>query len=107
MVYKLLNGLAPDYLAERFANRSSITNCTLRDTSGKLAIPQARTDYSKNSFSYSGAVLWNPLPIVNYDKLALYKNLSLIFATCFDNLNIARHSWKTGICIRIILLFVI
>ena len=62
MVYKSLNGLAPDYLAELFIDRSNITNYTLRDTSGKLAIPQPRTDYLKNSFSYSGAVLWNLLP---------------------------------------------
>ena len=62
MVYKSLNGLAPDYLAEMFIDRSNITNYTLRDTSGKLAIPQPRTDYLKNSFSYSGAVLWNSLP---------------------------------------------
>ena len=62
MVYKSLNGLAPDYLAEMFIDRSNITNYTLRDTSGKLAIPQPRTDYLKNSFSYCGAVLWNSLP---------------------------------------------
>ena len=62
MVYKSLNGLAPDYLAEMFIDPSNITNYTLRDTSGKLAIPQPRTDYLKNSFSYSGAVLWNSLP---------------------------------------------
>ena len=30
---------------------------------GKLAIPQPHTNYMKNSFSYSGAVLWNSLPI--------------------------------------------
>ena len=59
MVHKSLNGLAPDYLAEMFVDRSNITNYTLRDTSGKLAIPQPQTDYLKNSFSYSGAVLWN------------------------------------------------
>ena len=62
MVYKSLNSPAPDYLAEMFIDRSNITNYTLRDSSGKLAIPQPRTDYIKNSFSYSGAVLWNSLP---------------------------------------------
>ena len=62
MVYKSLNGLASDYLAEMFVDRSNITNYTLRDTSGKLAIPQSWTDYLKNSFSYSGAVVWNSLP---------------------------------------------
>ena len=62
MVYKSLNGLAPDYLSEIFVDRSSIANYSLRDTSGKLALPQPRTNYLKNSFGYSGAVLWNSLP---------------------------------------------
>ena len=51
MVYKSVNGLAPDYLSEMFVDRSNITNYTLRDTTGKLAIPQPRTNYLKNSFS--------------------------------------------------------
>ena len=36
MVYKSLNGLAPDYLRHMFIDRSSITNYSLRDTEGKL-----------------------------------------------------------------------
>ena len=35
---------------------------SLRDTESKLAIPLPRTNFMKNSFSYSGAVLWNSLP---------------------------------------------
>ena len=62
MVYKSLNGLAPDYLRPMFIDRSSITNYSLRDTEGKLAVPKPRTNYLKNSFGYSGAVLWNSLP---------------------------------------------
>ena len=62
MVYKCLNDLAPDYLSEMFVDRSSITNYALRDTSNKLALPLPRTNYLKNSFSYSGAILWNSLP---------------------------------------------
>lgn len=62
MVYKSLNGLAPEYLAQLLVHRSSVTNYTLRDTSGKLALPQPHTNYLKNSFSYSGAVLWTSLP---------------------------------------------
>ena len=62
MVYKALNGLTPDYLTQMFTERSRITNYTLRDTGDKLALPQARTNDLKDSFSYSGAVLWNSLP---------------------------------------------
>ena len=57
----------PDYLSSKFVDRSSVSNYSLRDTEGKLAIPQPHTNYiyiyMKNSFSYSGAVLWNSLPI--------------------------------------------
>ena len=63
MVYKSLNGLAPDYLRSKFVDRSSLTNYSLRDTESKLAIPLPRTNFMKNSFSYSGAVLWNSLPV--------------------------------------------
>ena len=61
LVYKALNGLAPDYLAQMFTERSRITYYTLRDTGDKLALPQARTNYLKDSISYRGAVLWNSL----------------------------------------------
>ena len=60
MVYKSLNGLAPNYLSSKFIQRSEVI--ILRDSDGKLAIPLPRTNYYKNSFSYSGAVLWNSLP---------------------------------------------
>ena len=49
MVYKLLN----DYLSSKFVDRSSVSNYSLRDTEGKLAIPQPHTNYMKNTFSYS------------------------------------------------------
>ena len=65
MVYKSLNGLAPNYLSSRFIQRSDVvTAYNLRDSDGKLAIPLPRTNYMyyKNSFGYSGAVLWNSLP---------------------------------------------
>ena len=62
MVYKSLNGLAPNYLFSKFILRSDvITSYNLRDSDNKLAIPLPRTNYYKNSFGYSGAVLWNSL----------------------------------------------
>jgi hypothetical protein len=63
MVYKCLNGLAPDYMHSMFTDRECVTSVQLRDTENKLAVPMPRTNYLKNSFSYSGAVLWNSLPI--------------------------------------------
>ena len=43
-----------------FSPSESVYN--LRDSCGKLYVPKPRTDYSKRSFSYSGASLWNGLP---------------------------------------------
>lgn len=63
MVYKSLNGLAPEYLRSKFVDRCSMLNYSLRDTAGKIAVPLPRTNFRKNSFSYNGAVLWNSLPV--------------------------------------------
>ena len=62
MVHKSLNGIAPDYMRSMFIDRESVTSIQLRDSEGKLTVPMPRTTYLK-SFSYSGAVLWNSLPI--------------------------------------------
>lgn len=63
MAYKSLNGLIPNYLSSKFIQRSDvITSYILRDSENKLAIPLPRTNYYKNSFGYSGAILWNSLP---------------------------------------------
>jgi len=60
MVFKSLHGLAPEYLCSKFERRQNHYN--LRDSENKLKVPLPRTNYYKNSFSYSGAVLWNSLP---------------------------------------------
>jgi len=62
VVYKSVDGLAPDYLKSMFTDRSAISTYSLRNCDGKLAIPLLRTNFLKNSLSYSGAVLWNSLP---------------------------------------------
>ena len=36
----------------------------LRDPESKLNIPKPGTNYLKNSFSYTGAVIWNSLSVV-------------------------------------------
>ena len=61
MVYKSLNGLAPEYLSSKFVKRNE-TSYSLRDSVNKLFVPFPRTNFMKNSFSYSGAVLCNSLP---------------------------------------------
>ena len=60
-VFKSLNGLAPEYLTSKFVTRN-VSNYALRDSANKLVVPFPRINYMKNSFSYSGATLWNSLP---------------------------------------------
>ena len=61
MVYKSLNRLPIEFMRSMFIFRDTVYS--LRDAEGKLNIPKPRTNYSKNSFSYTGAVLWNSLPV--------------------------------------------
>ena len=62
MVYKTLNDLVPGYLSSKFVKRYE-TRYSIRDPVNKVIVPFPRTlNFMKNSFSYSGAVLWNSLP---------------------------------------------
>ena len=51
LMYKILNGLQPEYLRDQFVYRSDVTQTCfkLRDTINKLALPLPRTDYLKKS----------------------------------------------------------
>lgn len=60
LVYKSVLGLTPDYFCSKFERQE--TAYILRDSKKKLNVPMPRTNYYKNSFSYSGATLWNSLP---------------------------------------------
>ena len=57
MFYESLNDLVPGYLS-KFVKRYE-TRYSLRDSVNKLIVPFPRTNFVKNSFSYSGAFLWN------------------------------------------------
>ena len=61
MVYKSLNDLSPGYLSSKFVKQYE-TRYYLRDSVNKQIFPFPRTDFTRNSFSYSGAVLWISLP---------------------------------------------
>ena len=62
IVYKSINGLAPQYLRNLF-NRNSFDNAySLRNTTTDLKIPKKMSNNGQKSFSYRGAKLWNSLP---------------------------------------------
>ena len=52
LMYETSHGMTLDYLQN-----------LLRNTENKLVLPQPRTDYLKRSVLYSGAQLWNNLPV--------------------------------------------
>ena len=61
-----------------FVDRDSVNPYSPRNTESKLAVPKPRSNYLKNSFSYSGAVLWNSLSI----SLRQANNLTNLRAGC-------------------------
>ena len=63
MVNKSLNDLVPGYLSSKFVKQYE-TRYSLRDSVNKpiFIVQFPQTNFMKNSFSYSGAVLWNSLP---------------------------------------------
>ena len=63
MVFNSLNGLALQYLHSMFTYRNEISHYSFKDSEGKLATPLPQANYVKNTFSYSGLVLWKSLPV--------------------------------------------
>lgn len=107
MVYRALNGLAPDYLTRIFTEQNRITNYRLRDAGDKLALPQAHTNYLNDNFSYSRVVLWNSCQL-RWGWLIPHTNLRRPVVTFFDNLKflivrIMVHSFNSTAFFRIIL----
>ena len=63
MIYKTLNGHAPEYLIDLFIKASEMYSRNLRSvTNDDLRVPFARTNYFSKSFSIEGAKRWNSLP---------------------------------------------
>ena len=63
MMYKIVNNMVPDYLSSHFVFHSDTLTYNLRDSDCSPAIPQPRTNCYKRSLAYSGAALWNSLPL--------------------------------------------
>ena len=61
MYYKSLNDLVPGYLSSKCFKRYE-ARYSRRDSVNKVIVPFPRTNFMKNSFGYSGAVLWSGLP---------------------------------------------
>ncbi len=66
-MYKITNNLAPHYLCDLFEMRSNHvqnTDLTLRSmTNRNYMVPKPRNNMFKSSLSYSGAIIWNSIPL--------------------------------------------
>ena len=62
MIYKIMNGLCPDNLRVRLVTRSQISNYPIRNHLD-LDTPRQNLEFSKSSFFYSGAKIWNEIPL--------------------------------------------
>ena len=79
MMYKIANSIAPSYLINLFQMRNSSddTISNLRSvTNRNFLIPKPKLNLFKNSLSYSGAIIWNsiPLEIKNSNSLNMFVN---------------------------------
>jgi hypothetical protein len=57
MMYKIVHGLAPEYLTEMFTFHSSLNDYSLRQSKLNFELPVNRTDYYNSSFAFTGAKL--------------------------------------------------
>ena len=75
LMYKVLNGLAPDYLREKLSYVCQRHEHKLRNADINLILPRPNTEYGEKTFSYSGAALWNSIPgdIRKAQTLRLFK----------------------------------
>ena len=66
MMYKIDYNIAPSYLIDLFHVRktSDDTTSSLRVVANEnFLIPKPKINLFKNSLSYSGAVIWNSIPL--------------------------------------------
>ena len=78
LMFKILNNHSAPNLKNKFiARETNLRNYNLRNADVNLSVPKPRTDYLKKSLGYSGAVLWNSLPMhaKRTESLNVFKNL--------------------------------
>ena len=61
LTFKCMNGMAPDYLSEKFVHRGSISGRCTRN-SQSLNIPLYKSATGQRTFYYRAVSLWNDLP---------------------------------------------
>ena len=74
MAYKVMNNLCPSSLKGKFTMGSQISAYATRNCQD-IDIPKRNLEVSKKSFPYSGAKLWNgiPLDMINSPTVLKFK----------------------------------
>ena len=87
MMYKIVNGRAPPYMLDMFSKQYGSQVYKLRNSTLNLEIPNARTELYKNSFAFSGAKIWNELPVdlKKEPSLNAFKKKIKTINLCIDN----------------------
>ena len=63
LMYKCINNSAPDYLCNLFDMNTNSNIYSLRSSAkGNLFVPRPNSNFMKQTFHYSGIILWNSLP---------------------------------------------
>ena len=74
-VYKIKNGLTPEYMVEHFTSQDSVHSHRTRfSDKGAFSVPKIK-GFGLKSFSYNGCTFWNKLPssITKLDNLKEFK----------------------------------
>ena len=83
LMLKIIEGLSPAYLQDLFSIRSA--PYSLKDSEIKLNLPKPRTNYCKRALGYSGALLWNSLPVNLIQQLSVgLPHGNLVKQCCFN-----------------------
>ena len=63
LMYKAVQGTAPDYICDMFTNQRDVSQRTTRSSSDdRLYMPRPRTAIMKKSIRCAGVDVWNSLP---------------------------------------------
>ena len=91
LVFKSLNGMVPDYMQDKFRYNEQ-GNYNLRSAFDyTLQLPKPNTNFLKHTFLYSGAQLWNTLPL----EIKLSTSLRVFKEKCFSLFQQNQYGYDT------------
>ena len=63
LLYKTVHDMCPEYLSDMFTFQSGASYGLRSSTNQKMCIPTHKNELFKKSFQYSGAIVWNNIPL--------------------------------------------